>query len=68
MSDDTKVKIEVSKEDTAILARALFKAQNKKDDADTGDKVTFKAAKNEMLPLARRTLKALKRQGYSLSK
>lgn len=68
MSDDTKVKVEVSKEDAAVLARAMFKAQSKKDDADSGDKVSFKSAKGEMLPLARRTLKILKRQGYALSK
>ncbi|HGG03872.1 MAG TPA: hypothetical protein ENK28_00290 [Aliiroseovarius sp.] len=71
MSDQTKTKtkIEVSKEDTATLARALFKARSPKgEDKSAGDKASFKEAKGELMPLARRTLRALHKQGYGLSK
>ncbi len=64
MSDDTKEKSDIAREDVVALAKAMFRVQAKKSD----DKASFKDARAEMLPLARRTLKALHKQGYGLTK
>jgi len=70
MTEDTKTKPAIAREDAMALARAIFRVQNRKSDADaeSDDKPSFKDAKREMLPLARRTLKILHNQGYSLIK
>ena len=77
MSEDTKEESEnkpdIARKEVVALAKALFRVQNRKSDADEGDKadkgdkVSFKDAKAEMLPLARRTLRNLHKQGYSLT-
>jgi hypothetical protein len=61
----------IPKEDILALARALFKVQNRPGKSEAGaegEKPSFKEAKAEMIPLARRTLKLLHARGYVLSK
>ncbi len=64
MSEEKSGKPGIAREDVVALARALFRAQAKKSDA----KASFKDARAEMLPQARRMLKNLHKQGYSLTK
>ena len=79
MSEDTKEKSQdkpkdkpkIARKEVVALAKALFRAQNKKSDADKADKAdkaSFKDAKAEMLPQARRMLRNLHKQGYGLTK
>ena len=69
MTDETETKSEFSHEDVMALARAMFRIQNKSGDADSGDdKTSFQDVKSDMMRTARRTLKILKGQGYSLTK
>lgn len=58
---------EIAQEETIVLARALLRVQTRKSD-DKADKAELKEARAEMRSLARRTLKNLKKQGYSLTK
>lgn len=66
MAEDTK-ETDINEEEVKVLARAMFKAQNQKD--DDGNKAAFKdAEKSEYMLPARRTIKAMARLGYKLSK
>lgn len=69
-TETANVQPDVSSEDAKVLARVLFKAQKvkNKDVAEEVEEVAFKDAKKELMPVARRMLKILARQGYTLSK
>lgn len=77
-TETANVQPDVSSEDTKVLARVLFKAQNVKNKGAAGnaaenaaentEELAFKDAKKELMPVARRMLKILARQGYTLSK
>jgi hypothetical protein len=73
MSEGTIKKPVIAHDDAITLARALHWAENRKGGAEAGfgpdsDKTLFKDVKGEFIPLARRTLRSLQNQGYSLVK